>query len=135
MRGLDLAIARPVLAALSFPAMKIALILISFLGLSLKSYGDTELEWTFDQGRNVAAITTRQVIRESYPILLVVHYIDDDSWAFTCGTTNKSEDLMVVGMGEVIDLDASLFSISDLPPGWSATRESINSNWVRTKDE
>ncbi|EUJ10736.1 hypothetical protein Meth11DRAFT_1564 [Methylophilaceae bacterium 11] len=91
--------------------------------------------WKFDQARNVATVTTKKVMLENHPILMAVHYEEDDSWAFTCGTTNDSEDLMLVGMGEVVDLDPTLASIADLPPGWSAERTSVKSNWVRTKDE
>ena len=91
--------------------------------------------WKFDQARNVAAVTTKKVMLEKYPILMVVHYADDDSWAFTCGTTNKPDDLMLVGMGEVVDQDSTLNAIADLPPGWSAIRKSVNSKWIRTKDE
>ncbi|MEH6446922.1 MAG: hypothetical protein V7784_23770 [Oceanospirillaceae bacterium] len=114
--------------------MKFTLIL-ALLGFTLFSYGESELDWPFDQAQNVAAITTKQVVENSFSILMVVHYKDDDSWAFTCGTTNRSEDLMLVAMGEVINLDPTLYSIADLPSGWSATRESINSEWVRVKDE
>ena len=102
---------------------------------SCVSFGESQMEWSFDQARNVATVTTRQVMREKFPILSVVHYAEDDSWAFTCGTTNKSEDLMLVGMGEVVDLDPTLKEISDLPPGWSATRKSVKNNWVRTRGE
>jgi len=93
------------------------------------------MDWKFDQARNVATVTTKKVMLEKFPILMVVHYADDDSWAFTCGTTNKSTDLMLVTMGQVVDLDPTLDSIADLPPGWSAQRKSVNSSWVRTKDE
>ncbi len=93
------------------------------------------MEWPFDQERNVAAVTTRQVALEQYPILLVVHYSYDHSWAFTCGTTSKSDDLMLVGMGEVVDLDETLYQIANLPPGWCAERESIESEWRKFKDE
>lgn len=92
------------------------------------------MEWTFDQAHNVAAITTRQVMKMSYPILNVVHYQDDNSWAFTCGSTTKSEDVLLVGMGKIVDLDGTIMSISDLPAGWSAVRESVHSDWVRRKD-
>jgi len=91
--------------------------------------------WPFDQARNVATVTTRQVMLDKHPILSVVHYSEDDSWAFTCGTTNKSEDLMLVGMGEVIDLDKSLFEVADLPPGWCADRKSINDAWERYQSD
>ena len=43
--------------------------------------------WPFDQAPNVAALTTRQVLERNFPILIVTHYADDDSWAFVCGTT------------------------------------------------
>lgn len=125
---------RPTILALSSINMKFTLILL-LLSFTLFSYGEIELNWPFDQAQNVAAITTKQVVEKSFPILMVVHYQDDDSWAFTCGTTNRSEDLMIVGMGQVINLDSTLYSIADLPPGWSATRETMNSEWVRVKDE
>ena len=83
------------------------------------------MSWPFDQARNVATITTRQVMIDKLPILSATHFSDDDSWAFTCGTTNSSEDMMVVGMGEVVDTDESLFKIADLPPGWRAHRKSV----------
>jgi hypothetical protein len=36
--------------------------------------------WPFDQGPNVAAITTRQVLDNGLPILGVTHYSDDHAW-------------------------------------------------------
>jgi len=92
------------------------------------------VKWPFDQARDVATVTTRQVIQENYPILSATHYSDDDSWAFTCGTTNKSEDLMLVGMGVVVDRDSTLLAIADLPPGWCAFRKSVHEDWERYKN-
>ena len=91
------------------------------------------MTWEFDQERNVAAITTRQVLNDGFPVLRVVHYEDDHSWAFTCGTTNKSEDLKIVGMGQIVDMDPTLHSIANLAPGWSAYRESTDAQWIRGK--
>ena len=102
---------------------------------SISSAAPQNLEWPFDQSKNVATITTKQVIHKRYPILTVVHYLEDHSWAFLCGTTNNSDDLMLVGMEQIVKLDPSLKSIADLPPGWSAYRKSTHSKWVRTKDE
>jgi hypothetical protein len=93
------------------------------------------MNWPFDQERNVATVTTKQVMKQNYPILSVAHYSDDHSWAFTCGTTNNSEDLMLVGMGEVVDLNDTLFEIADLPPGWCADRQSEGGGWNRYRDE
>jgi hypothetical protein len=42
---------------------------------------------------------------------------------------------MLVGMGEVVDLDQTLYQISDLPPGWCAERKSVDNEWNKYKDE
>jgi len=86
--------------------------------------------WPFDQKPNVAAITTRQVL-EGHPILRVVHYTDDHSWAFTCGTTDDDSDGRVIRMDEALEMDGSLVSVADLPPGWGAWRESVGRAWQR----
>ena len=88
-------------------------------------------DWPFDQGENVAAITTRQVQRAGLPVLQVVHYVDDGSWAFTCGTTCDEADAMVAGMGEILGLDPSLYSLANLPAGWSASRPFVGGPWQR----
>ena len=86
--------------------------------------------WPFDQKPNVAAITTRQVL-EGHPILCVVHYKDDHSWAFTCGTTDVASDGRVISMAETLEMDGSLVSVANLPPGWGAWRESVGGAWHR----
>jgi hypothetical protein len=88
-------------------------------------------EWPFDQAPNVAAVTTRQVIEDGFPILTVVHYADDDSWAFVCGTSNATEDGRVIGMGTALKLDSTLATIADLPPGWCAHRRVIGEPWTK----
>lgn len=93
------------------------------------------MDWPFDQKRNVAAVTTRQVMGKQRPVLSVVHYSDDHSWAFTCGTTSDPEDLMLVSMGEIIDLDETLCSIANLPPGWCADRSSVDEEWQKYQDD
>ena len=87
--------------------------------------------WPFDQDKNAAALTTRQVLREGFPILDVFHHSDDDSWSFSCGTTNDTEDLLIVGMDCIVEIDPSLVSIADLPPGWRACRDEVGAPWER----
>ncbi|MCX4026144.1 hypothetical protein H0A36_11455 [Endozoicomonas sp. SM1973] len=93
------------------------------------------MNWPFDQLENVVTVTTRQVMVKHLPVLSVVHYSEDHSWAFTCGITNASEDLMLVGMAEVISTDNTLLSIADLPPGWCAERSFIGGDWVRYRSD
>jgi hypothetical protein len=87
--------------------------------------------WPFDQAPNVAAITTRQVIENGLPILSVVHYAEDHSWAFVCGTSSATEDGRVIGMGTALKLDPTLATIADLPPGWWAHRRAVGEAWTR----
>ena len=89
--------------------------------------------WPFDQPQNAAAITTRQVIEDGLPVLRVVHYDDDHSWGFTCGTTQSSEDGRVVAMGEILKRDPTLVEISDLAPGWAARRKEVGGLWLRRR--
>ncbi len=41
---------------------------------------------------------------------------------------------MLVEMGEVVDLDHTLFEISDLPSSLSADRKSVESEWECHQD-
>ncbi len=91
-------------------------------------------DWPFAQAPNVASISDAKVL-DGAPILLVTHYDDDDSWAFLCGGAFDMDDAKVIGMGTALKLDPTLRAIADLPPGWSATRQEIGSDWERTKDE
>jgi hypothetical protein len=94
-----------------------------------------DANWPFDQERNAAAVTTRQVLREGYPILDVVHYSKSHTWSFSCGTTSDVKDGLVVGMGCIVDMDPTLLSIADLPPAWRAWRQAVGAEWERWKDD
>jgi hypothetical protein len=92
-------------------------------------------DWPFDQAPNVAAITTRQVLEDGLPILCVTHYSDDHDWAFVCGTTDATEDGRVITMEEALNLDPTLRTIADLPPGWTAWRQQVGAAWHRSRDQ
>jgi hypothetical protein len=92
-------------------------------------------DWPFDQGLRVAAITTRQVLKDGLPILRVTHYSEDHDWAFVCGTTDATEDGRVIAMEEALQIDPTLRTIADLPPGWTAWREAVGAPWHRSPDE
>jgi hypothetical protein len=88
-------------------------------------------DWPFDDPPNVTTITTRQVLEDDYPILLVTHDEDDGSWQVLCGTTNNPDDGRVVGLDCIYERDPSIGELSDLPLGWRAWRESSTSAWIR----
>jgi hypothetical protein len=91
--------------------------------------------WPFDQTPNTAAITTRQVIEEKKDICVVLHYLDDHSWAFLCGTTNEEKDGRVIAMKEAVRIDESVIGVADLPPGWKAWRQNRTIPWQRAQNE
>jgi hypothetical protein len=93
-----------------------------------------EEDWPFDQVPNVAAISDAAVVDGNAPVLLVVHYSDDHSWAFLSGGRFTTDQGKVIGMGTALRLDPTLSSVADLPPGWTATRKDVGSIWSRRAD-
>ena len=84
---------------------------------------------------NLAVITTRFVVCEHSFISTVVHD-DDGVWQFLGSESPlKEEDAMIVGLGEILEIDASLESILDLPENSKAFRPSIDSPWSISKCE
>lgn len=87
--------------------------------------------WPFDDPPNVAVITTKRITRKGYPILYVVY--DDGEWQFLDGFDCTEADASVVGLQSMVDRDASLMQLADLPSGWYAERADVNAAWVRAK--
>jgi hypothetical protein len=91
-------------------------------------------EWPFDDPPNVATHTTRQIVRDGRPILYVSHDEDDGAWQFHTGDAEVSLwDGMIVCLSEMVRSDPSLLALADLPYGWVAFRESVDSPWRRCR--
>ena len=88
-------------------------------------------DWPFEDPPNTAAITTRPVMDDGAPILLVIHDLEDGGWQFLCGTTNDTSEARVVGLGRVCARDARLLELADLPEGWGAWRKDVLAPWQR----
>jgi hypothetical protein len=91
--------------------------------------------WPFDQGPDIAAITSTHITRDALPVLLITHYDDDDSWSFQSGLPVTMADAQVVAMKTVFRFGPSIVEVADLKPGWSAVRDSVGSPWIRSSDE
>jgi hypothetical protein len=92
----------------------------------------TKSAWPFLEAKNTAAITTRQVIEDDLPILLVSHDEDGD-WQFLCGTSNESDDGRVVSLKHIVETYPSVAELADLPMGWQAFRDEPDGPWQRAK--
>ncbi|MEW6747807.1 MAG: hypothetical protein AB1486_34220 [Planctomycetota bacterium] len=92
-------------------------------------------EWRFSDSGNTAVFTTQQVVRQGLAILCLCHDADDGAWQFLCGTTNDERDAMIVGLAEIVRLDATVVDIADLPLGWKAWRSTPAEPWKRAPQE
>lgn len=92
-----------------------------------------EAPWPFDQPRDCAVITLRSIISGERPILHVSHDADDHGWQFLDGSDEVDmADAAVVSLASIVRRDNTLLQIADIPPGWIASRESVNAPWQRS---
>jgi hypothetical protein len=86
--------------------------------------------WPFDQPRNCAVFTTRQVMEREEPILHVTHDPDDHGWQFHSSNA-RLEEAKIITLEEAVALDPSVLQLADLPVGWHAWRQSAEDPWIR----
>jgi hypothetical protein len=87
--------------------------------------------WPFDQPRDCAVLTTRQVLEREEPILHVTHDSDDHGWQFIGSSKGTRENAKIITFHEAVDLDSSILQLADLPIGWHALRDSPRHAWMR----
>jgi len=87
--------------------------------------------WPFDQPRNCATLTMRQVLDGSEPILLVAHDADDHAWQFIGSSNAAVADARVVCLEEIVQHDPTVLEVADLLPGWQAVRDEVGGTWRR----
>lgn len=88
-------------------------------------------KWPFDQPRNCAVLTVRQILDQSQPVLHVTHDSEDHGWQFLAWETPNVEDAKAVALETMIAIDPSLLELADLAPGWHAWRRTVNDPWTR----
>ena len=86
----------------------------------------------FNLADNTVVVTTKDVIQDKQPILLVSHDVEEDGtvhWGFYSGHAFRVEDMMFVSLSELLDIDATLNDLAGLPANSAASRESIGGEW------
>jgi hypothetical protein len=91
------------------------------------------LDFKFDEEKNVAVFTVKQIFKENKPILYVCHDEEDGAWQFLTGEPVEEKDSMVVALEEIIEHDPTINELFDLPMGYYAMREFIDDIWIRRK--
>lgn len=97
----------------------------------LISHHHSKTQWPFTDKPSTAVYTARDVIELWNPILFVTHDPDDGSWHFFSGPTVPDTDARIVALDEIIYGDPSVIELADLPRGWVAVRETMETPWQR----
>jgi hypothetical protein len=80
-----------------------------------------------------AVFSSRRVMHDGWPVLLVTHDADDGAWQFVNGhgDTEAGMEPMIVHVDHILELDPLIESLADLPLGWRAWRDSAEGDWTR----
>jgi hypothetical protein len=75
----------------------------------------------------------KHVFAQGEPVLLVSR--PDGDWCFLCGGQHEqsASDFKSVGLGHVLEQDASLIELLDLEAGWEAERKNPSTPWIRSE--
>jgi hypothetical protein len=78
-----------------------------------------------------AVFTTVYVIENNSPIIYVSHDMDGDWQFFGPEKDVEVDKARVVSLEEIIEIDASVKEVLDMPKGTDAHRKSLESEWVK----
>ena len=85
--------------------------------------------YQFAEPESTACFTCKHVVKEGAEILYVTHDVDDGGWQFLCSGNHTEDDAMILGMGEVVQIDPSVNGLYEMPEGVGANRETRNGEW------
>ncbi len=85
--------------------------------------------WPFQEPDATAVFCCEHIFQRTRPILYVTHDHDGD-WQFLCGETHVGLPT-VLCFGCMVERDASLWTLADLPIGWAAERAQPDAVWLR----
>jgi hypothetical protein len=87
-----------------------------------------DINFPFNEPLNLGVFSCKHVIDNAAPILLVHHSVDGD-WEFWCDKEHTMDSVLVVALYGVYAIDPTIGVLSQLPLGYVAERETINSDW------
>ncbi len=92
-------------------------------------------DWQFDDPPYLEVISLSRILSGGSSVRLVTRDNDDGSWQFLDGEHVFEREAIVVTLGEMIDFDATLAELAELPIGWYAWRASGELPWKRVEGE
>ncbi len=94
------------------------------------------MDWGVGTSLASAVVTTTFITDDGHPILEVSHEDDEEGgslWQFHSGNGDYSEEkLLLVGLGTILKIDATVNELRSLAMGKVARRQRIGGEWVIT---
>lgn len=87
--------------------------------------------WIFNDSPHTRVFTTKRVMSGEDRITRVFHDIEGCAWQFHGPRDTDPKDIACVCLHHIVDKDASISELRDLPLGWCAWREDVTSPWKR----
>jgi hypothetical protein len=95
---------------------------------------DNKSPWPFQDLPGTVCVTTKRVTSRRLPIVYASRAVDEENklfWQFQCAEGFQLDDAQLVGLKTVFAVDPSIGELADLPLGYEATRESLDTPWIR----
>jgi Domain of unknown function (DUF4262) len=89
---------------------------------------DRNADFKFREERNLGVFTSQQVL-DGAPIVYVSHETDGD-WQFHADGELDLDDARVIGLAQIVEMDATLNAVFDLGYGKMASRKFVGDEWV-----
>jgi len=83
----------------------------------------------FKDAPNTMVITTKRIISREAVVLFVSHDEEDGMWQFLDGYEADENCAAIINLIEMVSIDSSIEALADLPLGWVAWRDSMDSKW------
>jgi hypothetical protein len=92
-------------------------------------------DWKFPDPPHRGVFTTKGIMASDDPILSVYHNAGDGAWQFHGAGESTPETAAYVCFHHIVDKDATVVDLADLPLGWWASRERVGAPWTRAVDK
>jgi len=89
--------------------------------------------WPFQDPKDLAVFTTKEVLENRRPILIVTHDVEDGAWQFHSGDSMQESDARIISLDEALTIDPTIAALADMPTGWIASRTTPSHAWKRER--
>ena len=82
----------------------------------------------FNESLSTAVLTSKYVMKHASPIVCIAHN-NDGVWEFWGKELIDEAEIMVVSLGQIINIDPSVLDVADMPVEFNAIRDSKENAW------